>query len=88
MVDLEKEFSMGRGNIYRIIKSISGKSLIDYIIDQKIERAVALLKTTQLNITEVMMECGFDNPAYFSRLFKKRMNISPREYREKVRREG
>lgn len=52
-----------------------------YIIHHRILRAELLLKTTSLNIAEIARECGYDDPGYFSRAFKKKNGCTPKTYR-------
>lgn len=54
---------------------------IDYFNRLKIQRACELLSTTNLRIADVGEQLGFPDPYYFSRIFKKIMGISPRNYR-------
>ncbi len=66
----------------RTFKLITGKTTTDYINGVRIEKAVCFLEQTNLNITEIAMKCGFDSVNYFSRLFKKRYNISATKFRK------
>jgi AraC-like DNA-binding protein len=52
---------------------------------KKLEYAAALLSTTDFNISQICLECGFENLAHFSRLFKTEMNTTPSEYREQFK---
>ena len=61
----------------RLFKSITGKSLGEYLNQLRINKAEALLKNGEVNITEAAMSCGFDDINYFSRMFKKYKNESP-----------
>lgn len=54
---------------------------IDYFNRLKIQRACELLSTTRLRVGEIGEQLGYDDPFYFSRLFKKVMGVSPRDYR-------
>lgn len=67
--------------ISKIFKSVTGKNLSQYIIDERMEKAVLLMKTTRLNVSQVAVEVGCDNFSYFSKLFKKHTGLTPREYR-------
>ena len=58
-------------------KKHTGMSPVDYIQKLRIHTAESLLLTGKYNITEVASLCGFDDPFYFSRLFKKLMGIPP-----------
>ncbi len=61
----------------RVFKSITEKSLGEYLNQLRINKAEALLKNGDVNITEAAMSCGFDDINYFSRMFKKYKNESP-----------
>lgn len=55
---------------------------LNYILSIRIANAQNLLETTKYNITEIAAITGYDNPLYFSRLFKKQTGLSPSEYRK------
>lgn len=52
-----------------------------YLLGRRIERAKHLLTTTTHSITEISIAVGFSTPSHFSNTFRKRMGVSPREYR-------
>lgn len=54
---------------------------LNYIVEIRISNAKNLLENTTYNITEIASIVGYDNPLYFSRLFREREGMSPREYR-------
>jgi AraC-like DNA-binding protein len=65
-----------------IIKHFTQKSALENIHDFVIKRAKELLVENQkLNTTEVAYELGFEYPNYFSKFFKKQVNLTPKEYR-------
>lgn len=55
---------------------------MQYILSARISNAQSLLDKTTLNITEISNIVGYDNPLYFSRIFKKQTGMSPSEYRK------
>lgn len=57
-----------------------GKTLRDYVEEQRIKKAVNLLITTDLTLTQIAFECGFSSQSYFSYVFKRRMGTTPRQY--------
>jgi transcriptional regulator GlxA family with amidase domain len=57
-------------------------SPINYFLHLKIERAGQLLLHTNMKINQISLKLGFDDPYYFSRLFKKIKGVSPKQYRE------
>jgi len=70
-------------HINREIKKATGMSLKAYNIDLKIKFAANLLTSTDKCITEIASECGFADAAYFTKIFKREKNITPKEYRIK-----
>ena len=60
--------------------SLRPKTLRDYVEQQRIKKAINLLQTTNLTLTQIAFECGFSSQSYFSYVFKRRMKKSPREY--------
>lgn len=65
----------------RTFKNVTGTTPLNYILSLRISNAKNLLDATDYNITEVSNIVGYDNPLYFSRLFKKQTGLSPSEYR-------
>lgn len=66
----------------RIFKKDTGKTLIDFINEKKIEKAKILLSNKSYKVYEVAEMMGFQNIHYFSTLFKKYTGISPTKYVE------
>lgn len=66
----------------RIFKKAYNCSPIEYVINLRMNRACALLKGSDLTISETAERCGFDDVNYFSRIFKRRIGISPSKYRK------
>lgn len=68
----------------RNFKQVMGTTPMHYILSLRITNAQSLLETTSYNITEISSIIGYDNPLYFSRLFKKQKGVSPQEYRKRI----
>lgn len=66
----------------KIYKSETGEGLGDYIIRKRMERALYLLKHTNKKIYEITAELGYQNPQYFSKMFRKHYGMTPNEYRD------
>ena len=69
----------------RFFKLRSGKTISDYIIDIRLGHASRLLVDTTNSIAEICYECGFNNLSNFNRIFKKKKDCSPKEFRENYR---
>lgn len=53
-----------------------------YLMEYRVDMAKKLLKATTLSITEIAIQTGFSNSAYFSKIFKRIVNLTPMEYRK------
>lgn len=69
----------------RFFKLRTGKTLSDYVIDIRIGFATRMLVDTTMSIAEICYECGFNNLSNFNRIFKKKKDCSPKEFREYYR---
>lgn len=76
-----KEHKLNYSRFIDNFTKTTGVSPRQYIIQTRIEKAMELLNSTSLSIQEISDMIGYDNPLYFSRLFKKTIGISPSEYR-------
>jgi signal transduction histidine kinase/ligand-binding sensor domain-containing protein/DNA-binding response OmpR family regulator len=78
--DLSKELGMSRVHLYKKLLSITGKSPIEFIRTIRLKRAALLLKKSQLTISEIAYQVGFNNPKYFTKYFKGEFNVLPSQY--------
>ena len=60
----------------------TGMTIGNFMIHVRLERARHLLEETALPVTEIAAQVGYQDASYFSRLFRKRMNMSPESYRQ------
>ena len=64
-------------------KQYTGTTPTQYLLFLRISNAKNLLENTSFNISEISRAIGYENPLYFSRIFKKQSGLSPSEYRKK-----
>ena len=64
-----------------LMKSLTGQSTQQHIHEKLIEKAKEKLSTTNLSVSEIAYELGFEHPQSFSKLFKSKTNFSPLEFR-------
>lgn len=77
--DLCRKMGMSRTLFYVKLKTYTGKSPQDFVRAIRLEKASSLLRQGH-SVTEVSVLTGFDNPKYFSTVFKKYFGISPSKY--------
>lgn len=80
--DYAKSRSMSVSWFLRNFKEFIGQPPAQYLLAIRMNNAVSLLETTDYNVAEISVIVGYDNPLYFSRLFKKHKGVSPSEYRK------
>lgn len=79
--ELAQYLGLDRSYLTRLFKSEMKISLKDYILKTKIDEANDLLKNTDLPINVISRSVGFDDPLYFSRIYKEKQKMSPKNYR-------
>ena len=79
--DLADKLGVSRVQLYRKVKAIIGINISDHINNVKLEKAAELLKSNNMNISEIAYALGFSSPNYFSTAFKNKFGISPKEYK-------
>ena len=81
--ELAAELGMSRVHLYKRLKQTTGKTPIEFIRLLRLKRAAQLLRESQLNISEIAYDCGFNNPKYFSRYFKEEFGVLPSVYQNR-----
>jgi signal transduction histidine kinase/ligand-binding sensor domain-containing protein/DNA-binding response OmpR family regulator len=83
--ELSRELFMNRVSVYRRIYAITGQPPIEFIRGVRLQRAAHLLTQTEMNVTEVAYEVGFNNPKYFTKYFKMAYSMLPSAYAAAMR---
>ncbi len=78
--ELSHDVGMSRVNLYKKLLSITGKTPIEFIRLVRLKRAAQLLRESQMNVSEVAYEVGFNNPKYFRKYFKEEFGVLPSQY--------
>lgn len=65
----------------RYYKQMTGHNLLEYIQTKRLEGALHLMEHTNLKLNEIALRVGFDSHSYFTTFFRRRMGVSPQEYR-------
>jgi AraC-like DNA-binding protein/mannose-6-phosphate isomerase-like protein (cupin superfamily) len=79
--ELQRIAHMSRSSLMRVFRKATGQTPIEYLTRLRIQKALELLRTTDLNMTEIAFRTGFTDSNYFSRQFKKVQHQSPTQYR-------
>lgn len=80
--EIAKALNMSARYLSDSLKAETGKTAIEHIHLYLIDEAKNLLLEPKITVSEIAYKLGFDNPKYFSRLFKKKVGVTPSAYRE------
>lgn len=77
---LSREAKFSPIYFHKLFKASTGKTLREYVEEQRIKKATDLLLSGDKTLSEIAYECGFSSQSYFSSAFKKKKKLAPREY--------
>ncbi|ASU36276.1 hybrid sensor histidine kinase/response regulator transcription factor [Mucilaginibacter xinganensis] len=78
--ELSRNLNLSRVSLYKKLLTLTGKTPVDCIRTIRLKRAVQLLEKSKLSIANVAYEVGFNNAAYFAKVFKEEFGMLPSEY--------
>lgn len=81
MDDLAGELGLGRVQLYRKLKALTGKAPNELLRSARLQRSRILLERTELTVSQITYEVGFTSPSYFTKCFKEEFGIGPTEGR-------
>lgn len=80
-----KEVHMSRASLYNKMKALTDISANEYINKFRMEKAIRLIKTTDMSFTEIAEKVGFATSSYFSTAFKQYTGETPTQYKKRIR---
>lgn len=80
--DIASRLNVSPNYLSTLLKVLTGQSTQQHIHAKLIEKAKEKLSTTELSVSEIAYELGFEHPQSFSKLFKAKANLSPLEFRQ------
>ena len=85
--DIEKlatEVGLSPNYLRSLFKEATGKTILEYNTEMRLQRAAELLKNKKNKVREVSLAVGYENVSYFGVVFQKRFGVTPNEYRKMV----
>ncbi len=79
--ELAEEAGIHKDYLASIFKKETGKTIVEYIREERIKNGCELLKKTDLSLQDVAFHLGYEDYSHFSKVFKKQMGISPHKYK-------
>lgn len=84
VTQLAREMGVNRSGLYRKVKAFTKKSISQFIREQRLKKALELLRENSLNISEIAFGTGFSSVSYFNRCFHQFYGCQPGEARRKM----
>ena len=75
--DIARYVGMNRSSFCTFFRQATGKTFVEHLNEYRIERACRMLQEGVLSVAEICFACGFNDIAYFSRVFKRYRGIAP-----------
>ena len=85
LTELASKIAVSKEGCCRFFKSMTGKTISQYLEDYRVSQGILLLQEDQYSIMQVSYLVGFGNPGRFSAAFARRMNCTPSQYRKKLK---
>lgn len=79
-------FSISSRHLNRLFKEETGKTVVEFVHDIRIAKAKTMLTDSNEKVISISMEVGYDDPAFFTRLFTRQVGCSPGKYRNQTER--
>ncbi|MCM8710037.1 AraC family transcriptional regulator [Clostridium sp. SYSU_GA19001] len=83
LTELANVMNLSISNLSKIIKNSTGYTFKELLQNKRFQKAVHLLSTTTLPVTDIIYRVGYDNTSYFHRMFREKYHMSPKEYRSR-----
>ena len=83
--EVARFLGVSRSWLNQLVRQETGKNLTDHLRSRLILESKRLLAHSDLNVSEIAYQLGFEDPSYFTRLFRQIAARSPREFREEYR---
>ena len=84
LISVAREVGLSAAHFSTVFSQTAGRSFINYLTALRIERAKELLARTGMKLAAIAMEIGYNEPNYFSHVFRKVEGITPKEYRQRM----
>ena len=84
--DVSRQINISSYYFSKLFKEETGVNFIEYLTDLRMEKSKELLASPDMSVKDICVSVGYQDPNYFSRIFKKINGVTPTEYREQLSR--
>jgi len=78
--ELSHQMKLSRVSLYKKLFSLTGQSPVEFIRSIRLKKAVQLMQSSQMSISQICYQVGFNTPNYFAKSFKEEYNMLPSTY--------
>ncbi|MDE6030160.1 MAG: AraC family transcriptional regulator [Oscillospiraceae bacterium] len=79
--DIAQSASISKSEASRCFQSYLNTSPVNYLLNFRVQKAMQLLRSTEMTVEAIALECRFGSAAYFCKLFRSRTGLTPKQYR-------
>ncbi|WP_284238960.1 AraC family transcriptional regulator [Paenibacillus glycanilyticus] len=80
--DFSRQMALSFKQLNRIFKLHTGSTVYQYVLNRKIDMAKMMLQDTDMPVGDIAVHLGYEDPQYFSNLFKQKTGLSPTSHRQ------
>lgn len=80
--DVAEKCNVSSAYVSSTVKSITGRTFKEHLMEKRLSKAANLLKTTRISIGNIIYMVGYENTSYFYRIFTEKYGMSPKTYRD------
>jgi two-component system response regulator YesN len=84
LLEAARYLEITEGHLASLFRKETGKTFVQALREHRISVAGTLLRDPRNRISEVASQCGYNDPAYFARVFRRSTGLSPRDYRDRA----
>ncbi len=81
--EIAAEFGLSANYFSTLFKRQCGCTVLEYLTEKRLTRAAQLLDSSNLKITQISTQLGYQNPSYFCALFAKKYGMTPSQYKKR-----
>ena len=80
--NVAKRCNVSAAYVSSTVKETTGKTFKEHLMEKRLTKAAALLKSTALSVGDIIVMVGYENTSYFYRIFTEKYGMSPKAYRQ------
>ena len=84
LASLAKESGYSRAHFLRMFRAATGQTPHQYVLERRLSAAQQLLRQSKMSLIDIALQCGFSSQTHMNDVFRKRLGITPLEYRRNI----